>query len=234
MALLEITDLHAYYGMAKSLHGVSISVEEGSIVGIIGPNGAGKSTLMDSIMGLVRNTGSIKLDGKETTRLDTSEIVRLGVGYAPERAHLFPFMSVRENLLVGAFTARKTIAERLEQVHDLFPVLKTRWAQETATQSGGERQMVSLGRALMSNPRILLVDEPTIGLAPKICDGIAKALKRLNQEMGLTVVIAEQNVNFALSLAQEIHVLETGSLRVSGTPAQLRSDPELTKAYFGN
>ena len=234
MALLEITDLHAYYGMAKSLHGVSLSVEEGSIVGIIGPNGAGKSTLMDSIMGLVDNTGSIKVAGKETTKLDTSEIVRLGVGYAPERAHLFPYMNVRENLLVGAFTARESIAENLEHVHDLFPVLKTRWNQETATQSGGERQMVSLGRALMSHPKILLVDEPTIGLAPKICDGIAKALKRLNQEMGLTVVIAEQNVNFALSLAQEIHVLETGSLRVSGTPEQLRSDPELTKAYFGH
>ncbi|MDZ7603560.1 MAG: ABC transporter ATP-binding protein [Hoeflea sp.] len=234
MALLEITDLHARYGMAKSLHGISLSVEEGSIVAVIGPNGAGKSTLMDSIMGLVENTGSIRLAGKEITRLDTSEIVRMGVGYAPERAHLFPYMSVRENLLVGAFTARETIDEKLAQVHDLFPVLKTRWAQETATQSGGERQMVSLGRALMSNPKILLVDEPTIGLAPKICDGIAKVLKRLNQEMGLTVVIAEQNVNFALSLAEEIHVLETGSLRVSGTPDQLRTDPELTKAYFGH
>ncbi|MCB2039140.1 MAG: ATP-binding cassette domain-containing protein, partial [Ottowia sp.] len=126
MALLEITDLHAYYGMAKSLHGVSLSVEEGSIVGIIGPNGAGKSTLMDSIMGLVDNTGSIKVAGKETTKLDTSEIVRLGVGYAPERAHLFPYMNVRENLLVGAFTARETIDEKLDQVHDLFPVLKDR------------------------------------------------------------------------------------------------------------
>lgn len=233
MDILEIDDLYAYYGMAQSLHGVSLSVEEGSIVGIIGPNGAGKSTLMDSIMGLVETKGSIKLAGQETTRLDTSQIVKLGVGYAPERAHLFPYMSVQDNLMVGAFTARDNIDEKLEQVHDLFPVLKARWNQETATQSGGERQMVSLGRAMMCDPKILLVDEPTIGLAPKICDGIAEALKRLNKEMGLTVLIAEQNVNFALSLAEQIHVLETGSFRISGTPEELRSDPELAKAYFG-
>lgn len=234
MALLEIENLYAYYGMAESLHGISLDVEEGSMIGVIGPNGAGKSTLMDSIMGLVTTKGSIRLEGQELTRMRPSKIVELGVGYAPERAHLFSYMTVRDNLLVGAYTARDTIEEKLEQVHDLFPVLDERWTQETATQSGGERQMVSVGRALMSNPRILLVDEPTIGLAPKICDGIADALRRLNGEAGLTVLIAEQNVNFAMSLASKVHVMESGTIHVSGNPDDLRSDPELAKAYFGH
>ena len=234
MALLEIEDLYAYYGMAESLHGISLEVEEGSMIGVIGPNGAGKSTLMDSIMGLVTTKGSIRLEGQELTRMRPSKIVEMGVGYAPERAHLFSYMTVRDNLLVGAYTARDTIEEKLAQVHNLFPVLETRWAQETATQSGGERQMVSVGRALMSDPRILLVDEPTIGLAPKICDGIAEALRRLNGETGLTVLIAEQNVNFAMSLASEVHVMESGTIHVSGNPDELRSDPELAKAYFGH
>ena len=234
MAFLEIRDLYAYYGKAQSLHGVTFSVEEGRMVGVIGPNGAGKSTLMDSIMGLVETKGSIRLDGKELTKLKPSTIVELGVGYAPERAHLFPYMTVRDNLLVGAYTARDRIEEKLEQVHKLFPVLKQRWAQETATQSGGERQMVSVGRALMSDPRILLVDEPTIGLAPKICVGIAEALRRLNGETGMTVLIAEQNVNFAMSLASEVHVLESGRIELSGDPTELRSNPELAKAYFGH
>lgn len=234
MALLEIENLYAYYGMAESLHGISLEVEEGSMIGVIGPNGAGKSTLMDSIMGLVDTKGSIRLEGQELTDMRPSRIVEMGVGYAPERAHLFSYMTVRDNLLVGAYTARDTIEEKLEQVHDLFPVLDERWTQETATQSGGERQMVSVGRALMSNPRILLVDEPTIGLAPKICVGIAEALRRLNKESGLTVLIAEQNVNFAMSLASEVHVMESGTIHVSGNPDELRSDPELAKAYFGH
>jgi branched-chain amino acid transport system ATP-binding protein len=143
-------------------------------------------------------------------------------------------MSVRDNLLVGAYTARNDIEKNLELVHSLFPVLRERRSQETATQSGGERQMVSLGRALMTSPRILLVDEPTIGLAPKICAGIADALVRLNKETGLTILIAEQNVNFAMQLASHIHVLETGSVAVSGPTEELKSDPELAKAYFGH
>ena len=234
MALLEIDKLYAYYGMAESLHGISLALEEGAIAGVIGPNGAGKSTLMDAIMGLVTTKGSIRLAGGEISGRDPAELVRAGIGYAPERAHLFPYMSVRDNLLVGAYTARADIEKNLELVHNLFPVLQERWEQETATQSGGERQMVSLGRALMTSPRILLVDEPTIGLAPKICAGIAAALLRLNRETGLTILIAEQNVNFAMQLASHIHVLETGSVAISGPTEQLRSDPELAKAYFGH
>ncbi len=233
MALLEIENLSAFYGMARSLNKVSLSVDEGEIVGIIGPNGAGKSTLFDSIMGMTKTTGSIRLNGTELTAMAPGDIVRLGVGYAPERAHLFPYMSVRDNLLVGAYTARGDIDANLKLVHDLFPVLLERRNQETSTQSGGERQMCSLGRALMTSPKVLLVDEPTIGLAPKICNDIAAALRKLNKETGLTIVITEQNVNFAMTLAGYLHVLETGEIRTRGTVRELQSDEELNRAYFG-
>mgnify|MGYP000406883655 CR=1 FL=1 len=233
MALLEIESLSAFYGMAQSLHDVSLSVEEGEIVGIIGPNGAGKSTLFDSIMGMTKTTGSIRLNGTELTSMQPASIVRLGIGYAPERAHLFPYMSVRDNLLVGAYTSREGIEKNLDLVHGLFPVLMERRNQETTTQSGGERQMVSLGRALMTSPKLLLVDEPTIGLAPKVCNDIAAALRKLNEETGLTIVITEQNVNFAMTLANYLHVLETGEIRTRGTVAELQSDEELNRAYFG-
>ena len=232
--LLEVSGLSAYYGKAQAVFDVSVEVGQGEIVAIIGANGAGKSTLMDSIMGLTRTSGEIRLEGTALTGLATSQIVRAGVGYAPERAHLFPFMSVRDNLLVGAYTARDRIDDNLALVHRLFPRLKERERQETATQSGGERQMVSVGRALMTAPRLLLVDEPTIGLAPKVCDDIAAALRRLNAETGLTIVIAEQNVNFALTLASRIHVLETGRLVRSGTADELASDPAVAAAYFGH
>jgi len=178
--------------MARALNGVSLSVGSSEITAIIGANGAG-------------------LDGDELTGKSCPEIISMGVGYAPERAHLFPYMSVEDNLLAGAYTARADIAKNMELVHELFPVLRQRRKQETSTQSGGERQMVSLGRALMTSPRVLLVDEPTIGLSPKVCLDIAAALRRLNEEFGLTLLIAEQNVNFALTLAQDIHVIETGT-----------------------
>lgn len=233
MALLDIAGLSAFYGMARSLNNVSLEVEEGAIVGIIGPNGAGKSTLLDSIMGLTRIEGSIRLNGAELNGKPTSNVVTSGVGYAPERAHLFPFMNVRDNLLVGTYTSRNDIDSRLETAHKLFPVLEERRDQEVSTLSGGERQMVSLGRALMTNPKLLLVDEPTIGLAPKVCLDIADVLQRLNQELGLTILIAEQNVNFAMTLAQHLYILETGEIRISGTVDELKNKSDLSRAYFG-
>jgi branched-chain amino acid transport system ATP-binding protein len=233
MAFLEITDLDVFYGKAQSLHGVSLNVEAGSIVGIIGPNGAGKSTLLDSIIGLTTRKGSILFDGHDLSTLAPARIVNLGIGYAPERGNLFPFMGVKDNLLVGAYRARDKIDENLRMVFDLFPVLEQRQTQDTHTQSGGERQMVSLGRALMTSPKLLLVDEPTIGLAPKVCLEIAAVLKRLNKELGLTIVITEQNVNFAMSLAQEIYLLEAGYVRLKGTPEQLQNEEQLREAYFG-
>ncbi len=233
MALLEISNLEAFYGKARSLHGVSLEVEAGKIAAIIGPNGAGKSTLLDSVMGITTTTGSVRFDGQDISGSTPAQNVDAGIGYAPERGNLFPYMGVRDNLLVGAYTSRGNIEENLRQVYDLFPVLEQRQSQETGTQSGGERQMVSLGRALMTSPKLLLVDEPTIGLAPKVCLDIAAALKKLNEETGLTIIITEQNVNFAMNLAEEIHVLETGEVRLSGTVEELKGEDYIREAYFG-
>lgn len=234
MNLLQIENLSAFYGKAQALFDVSMDVGDGEIVAIIGANGAGKSTLLDSIMGMTHATGSIRLSGQDLTGRTTAQIVQAGVGYAPERANLFPYMSVRDNLLVGAYTARDDIDRNLELVHGLFPRLLERSNQETATQSGGERQMVSVGRALMTSPSLLLVDEPTIGLAPKVCADIAESLRKLNAETGLTILITEQNVNFALTLASRIHVLETGRIAMSGTAGELAADPAVAEAYFGH
>ena len=233
MAFLEIRDLEAFYGRARSLHGVSLDVAAGTIVGIIGPNGAGKSTLLDSILGLTEMKGEIRLDGTSLLGKRPAHIVRLGIGYAPERGHLFPFMTTRDNLLVGAHTAAADVERNLRMVFDLFPILEQRQRQETSTQSGGERQMVSLGRALMSSPRLLIVDEPTIGLAPKVCHDIAAALRRMNEELGLTILLTEQNVNFAMHLDGDIHVLETGRVRLRGTAAELENNAYVRQAYFG-
>lgn len=234
MALLEIEGLSAFYGRAQALHDVSLSVEKGSIVALVGANGAGKSTLLDSVMGLTATTGTVHLDGEVISHLKTPAIVERGIGYAPERFNLFPYMSVRDNLLVGSYTAREDTDRNLAMIHALFPRLAEREAQETSTQSGGERQMVSLGRALMTSPRVLLVDEPTIGLAPKVCLEIADVLRRLRDEFSLTVVITEQNANFAMSLAERVHVLETGRLVAEGRPEDLANDPRLAAAYFGH
>ena len=232
MALLEISDLEVFYGKARSISGVSLSVNEGQIVGIIGPNGAGKSTLLDTILGLTDHKGSIWFDNADLGRLSTAQIVKLGIGYAPERRNLFPFMNVRENLLTGAYVARDQLQANLQRVFELFPRLEERQNQETATQSGGEQQMLSLGRALMANPKLLLVDEPTIGLAPRVCKDIATVLQNLNQQAGLTIVITEQNVNFAMSLAEEIHLLETGRVRMTGTADELRNEQYIKETYF--
>lgn len=233
MAFLEIRNLEAFYGRARSLQCISVDVDAGTIAGIIGPNGAGKSTLLDSILGLTATAGDICLDGVSLTGKRPADIVRLGIGYAPERGHLFPFLTTRDNLLVGAHTAAADVERNLRMVFDLFPVLEQRQRQETATQSGGERRMVSLGRALMSSPRLLVVDEPTIGLAPKVCREIADALRRMNRELGLTILLTEQNVNFAMHLAGDIHVLETGRIRLRGTAAELENNAYARQAYFG-
>jgi len=234
MDFLEIDKLSAFYGKAKALHEVSLSVKQGEIIAIIGANGAGKSTFLDSIMGLTKTEGDIRLEGKSLIGNSTPEIVQSGVGYAPERFNLFPYMSVYDNLLVGAFTARNDIENNIEVVEKLFPRLKERRKQETHTQSGGERQMVSLGRALMSSPRLLLVDEPTIGLAPKICNEIASVLRRLREEFNTTIVITEQNANFAMTLAERLYVLESGSVKIQGSAEELKDNPQLTEAYFGH
>lgn len=233
MSYLTIENLNAFYGKAQALSDVNVSVEQGEIIAIVGANGAGKSTLLDAIMGMVRTTGRVTFNGADLTRQNTAFAVKQGIGYAPERFNLFPYMSVRDNLMVGAYTAREDIENNLAQVYSLFPRLAERESQETATQSGGERQMVSLGRALMTAPRLLLVDEPTIGLAPKVCLEIAEALRRMRDDFGLTVVITEQNANFALTLAERLYVLEAGRVQTHGTAEELSQDDRLSAAYFG-
>ena len=234
MAFLEIENLSAFYGKAQALHGVSFDVEEGGAIALIGANGAGKSTLLDSIMGLTKTTGDMRFDGTSLVGKTAAHVVQRGIGYAPERFNLFPYMSVRDNLLVGSYTARDDIEKNMKMIHELFPRLAEREDQETSTQSGGERQMVSLGRALMTSPRLLLVDEPTIGLAPKVCLEIAEVLRRLRGEFGLTVVITEQNANFAMTLAEKVYVMESGHISAQGTPAELADDERLAQAYFGH
>lgn len=233
MPMIEVENLSAFYGKAQALSNISLHVEPGETIAIVGANGAGKSTLLDCIMGMVKTTGVIRMNGEDITGKKTAEMVKRGIGYAPERFNLFPHMTVRDNLLVGAYTAREDIDKNMSAVHDLFPRLAEREAQETSTQSGGERQMVSLGRALMSSPTVLLVDEPTIGLAPKVCAEIAVVLKRLSAELGLTVIVTEQNANFALSLASRLYVLEGGHVTATGTAAELAQDDQLAKSYFG-
>jgi len=234
MAYLEIDRLSAFYGRAQALFDVSLETEQGDIIAVIGANGAGKSTLFDSVMGLTRTQGDIRLEGESLIGIGSPSIVRRGIGYAPERFNLFPYMSVRDNLLVGAYTARGALGKNLAMVHALFPRLEERERQETSTQSGGERQMVSLGRALMTSPKLLLVDEPTIGLAPRVCGEIAEALKRMRGEFGLTILMAEQNANCALSLSDRIYVLESGRGAAQGTHEELSDDEALAAAYFGH
>jgi branched-chain amino acid transport system ATP-binding protein len=234
MAFLKIKDLEAFYGKACSLNKVSLTVEKGETVGIIGPNGAGKSTLLDSIIGLTDCYGQILFDGNDLGQLSPSQIIGLGIGYAPERRNLFPFMSVKENLLVGAYRAKKELEKNLKRVFELFPILEKRQNQEAGTQSGGEQQMLSLGRALMSNPRLLLVDEPTLGLAPLVCLEIADVLRDLKKHKGITIVITEQNVNFTLTLAEEIYLLETGRVKMKGKPEELKQESYIQETYFGS
>lgn len=233
MAFLEIENLSAFYGKAQALHNVSFDVEEGSAIALIGANGAGKSTLLDSIMGLTKMTGTMRFDGLSIVGKSAAYVVKRGIGYAPERFNLFPYMTVRDNLLVGSYTARDDIENNMDMIHTLFPRLAEREEQETSTQSGGERQMVSLGRALMTSPRLLLVDEPTIGLAPKVCLEIAEVLRRLRGEFGLTVVMTEQNANFAMTLAEKVYVMESGHIAAAGAPSELANDERLAAAYFG-
>lgn len=233
MAFLRVKDLEVFYGKACSLQKVSLSVEKGEIIGIIGPNGAGKSTLLDSIIGLTDCNGQILFDGIDLRRLPSAEIVRQGIAYASEARNLFSYMGVRDNLLIGAYRAKGDKEKNLRMVYDLFPILEKRRNQEAKTLSGGEQQMLSLGRALMSSPRMLLVDEPTIGLAPLVCKEIAQVLRKLNQEKGITIVITEQNVNFALTLSEEIYLLETGTIKMKGRPDELKQETYIQETYFG-
>ena len=232
MFFLEVENLKAYYGKAQALKGVTLVVEKGECIGIVGPNGAGKSTLLDSIIGLTHWEGKIIFDGVSLRGLRPREIIKLGIGYSTERGNLFSYMSVRDNLLVGAYLMRNKISDDFTKVFKIFPLLYERQKQRALTLSGGERQMLSLGRALMSNPRLLLLDEPTLGLAPIVISKIGTAIEDLKKE-GASIIIAEQNVSFASKYAEKLYLLENGKIVMEGNPQELSREEYVSKTYFG-
>ena len=235
MALLELQDVHTYYGNIHALKGISLSIERGEIVTLIGSNGAGKSTTLRTISGLLKpRRGAILLEQKQLDQLLPHEIVALGVIHVPEGRRIFPRLTVQENLAMGAYQRRDKdgIQRDLERVFALFPRLKERLHQKGGTLSGGEQQMLAIGRALMSRPRVLLLDEPSMGLAPVLVEMIFDIIREINQQ-GITILLVEQNARMALSIAHRGYVLETGRIVLSGPGPQLAGDPMVKAAYLG-
>jgi branched-chain amino acid transport system ATP-binding protein len=234
MALLEVEDIHTFYGNIEALKGVSLEVEEGEIVTLIGSNGAGKSTTLRSISGLSPpRQGKIRFAGEDIQHVPPQEIVRLGISQSPEGRHCFQRMSVRENLELGAYLRRDArIKEDLDRVYDLFPRLKEREKQKAGTMSGGEQQMLAIGRALMAEPKLLLLDEPSMGIAPILVQRIYETIAQINRQ-GTTILLVEQNANFALGVSRRGYVLETGEIALADTSAKLREDPQVQRAYLG-
>ena len=235
MALLEIKDLKVSYGFITALKGINISVEEGQIVTLLGSNGAGKTTTLRTISGAIKpESGSILLDGKEISGLPTYKIAKAGVTQSPEGRLLFSELTVEENLKVGAYgvKSKAQVKKNFERVYKLFPILKERRSQTANTLSGGEQQMVAIGRALMSNPKILLLDEPSLGLAPLVIEEIFRAFTKIREE-GTTILIVEQNALQTLKIADYAYVLELGSINLEGPAKELISNKKLIDAYLG-
>jgi len=233
VALLEVEDIHTYYGNIEALKGVSLTVDEGEIVTLIGSNGAGKSTTLRSISGLTPpRQGSIRFEGEEIGGVPPQDIVRRGISQAPEGRHVFPRMTVRENLDMGAYLRRDDHSADMDRVFELFPRLKERERQKAGTMSGGEQQMLAIGRALMAQPKLLLLDEPSMGIAPILVDRIYETIKEINQQ-GTTILLVEQSANHALDASQRGYVLATGQVALADDSAALRRNEEVQKAYLG-
>jgi branched-chain amino acid transport system ATP-binding protein len=235
MPLLDVSDIHTYYGNIEALKGISLTVDEGEIVTLIGSNGAGKSTTLRSISGLTPpREGSIKFDGREIGETPPQDIVSMGVSLSPEGRHIFPRMTVRENLDLGAYLRKDSngIKSDMDRVYDLFPRLKEREKQKAGTLSGGEQQMLAIGRALMAQPRLLLLDEPGMGLAPILVERIYQTIGEINRQ-GVTILLVEQNANFALETAARGYVLEVGTVALTDDADKLLTNPEVQKAYLG-
>jgi branched-chain amino acid transport system ATP-binding protein len=233
-AILEVDGVDVYYGKTQALSNISLSVDQGEIVGVIGPNGAGKTTLLDSISGHKSYEGSIRYDGQEVGLKKPGHLVENGLVYCTEDRDLFPFFSVHENLLMGAQfrNDRDAVKEDLNFVYDLFPRLEERRSQEAQTMSGGEQQMLAVARALMSDPELLMLDEPTLGLAPTIINDISETITTLMDE-GLTILLVEQNSTFALRHAERLALIENGEIELTGTADEMRDDDYIREAYVG-
>lgn len=234
MSLLQVDDIHVYYGSIHAIKGVSFEVEEGEIVTLIGANGAGKSTTLNTVAGLLHpRTGTVEFHGKNMVGIPAHKIVRDGLALCPEGRRIFLQLSVQENLEMGAYTRPAgEIADSLAQVYDQFPRLKERYKQTAGTLSGGEQQMLAMGRALMSKPKLLMLDEPSMGLAPILVEQIFEIIESLNKA-GTTILLVEQNAQMALSVAHRGYVLETGRVVISGTGEELLRDDAVRKAYLG-
>jgi branched-chain amino acid transport system ATP-binding protein len=232
--MLQVKDLRVSYGAINALHGVSLEVQEGEIVSLIGANGAGKSTTLRALSGLVRpKSGQITFQGQDLTKTPAHRIVAMGMGHVPEGRRIFAAMSIRENLELGAYIADpKKFQQNLEGVFERFPRLKERAHQHAGTLSGGEQQMLAIGRALMLQPKLLLLDEPSMGLAPVLVEEIFRIIVELNRK-GTTILLVEQNAAMALAVANRAYVLETGRVVLSGRGEELRADPAVRSAYLG-
>lgn len=234
-AFLVVENLHAGYGAARVLHGLGFTVRRGDVCAVLGPNGAGKTTTLRALSGMVKGRGRVCLDGTELLGRAPDAAARLGVAHVPEGRGTFMPLSVEENLRLGAFLRRDRtgVAEDLERVYGYFPALKQRRSQTAGSLSGGEQQMVALGRALMLRPRLLLLDEPSLGLAPMVTRELFRIVADINQQERTTVVVVEQNAHLALDIAHQAHVLETGRIVLSGTAQDIRANEQVAQAYLG-
>ena len=235
MAFLEVRGLKAYYRQTQALFGVDFDLDEGSITTILGANGAGKTTTLRAICRMVRTEGGVRFDGRDLTGLSTERVVGLGIGHVPEGRGTFVRQSVEENLQLGAYTRRDRagIAEDMERVYRYFPRLGERRRQQAGTLSGGEQQMLAIGRALMLRPRLMLLDEPSFGLAPLIVQEIYEIMARIREEEGTSMLLVEQNANIALELADHAYLLETGTVVMGGESGVLRDDENVRRIYLG-
>ncbi len=234
--MLEIKDLVVKYGGITALNGISMKVEEGKIITLVGANGAGKSTTLRTITGLVSPvSGSVKYNGKELIGLNTKDIVKMGITLVPEGRHVFADMTVDENLIIGAYLRKdkENFKKDIEFVHEMFPILKERSKQLSGTLSGGEQQMLAVGRALMSKPKILMMDEPSLGLAPLVVKDIFRIIQKVNKEQNMTVLLIEQNANAALKIADYGYVMETGNIGLEGTGSELLANERVKELYLG-
>ncbi len=235
MPLLEVEGLNAYYGETQALHGVGFALEAGGITTLLGANGAGKTTTLRAICGMVPTKGTVRFEGKPIAGRPTEEIVRLGVGHVPEGRGTFTNLTVDENLRVAAYTRgdKAAVQRDLDMVLEYFPILKARLSQQAGTLSGGEQQMLAISRALMLGPRLMLLDEPSFGLAPLIVQEIFRIMRRINSEAKVSMLLVEQNAALALELADHAYVLETGRVVMSGASSAVKSDEAIRKSYLG-